>query len=476
MSVSSFIDKIKSKNIKYNNVSSDTRTLKKGNIFFAIPGSKHNGSKFIKKAIKKDAAAIVVPNNYNGSFSNKIKFFKVKDIRKELSLSAFSINKNKIKTKIAITGTNGKTSVAFFLNYLLKNSGKKVAMIGTLGNSLSQKKNYNNLTSPEPINLSKQLKRLSSQNIEYLIMEASSHGLDQKRFFGLKFDICALTNISHDHLDYHKTMHNYIKSKMLLFSDYAHEQSKFIINYETKNIKKIKSFFTKKNIIKPIYFQSNKNYKILKINNKNDKQFVDILIEGRPISLTFKNFPDFQIKNFVFAVSILSLLGFNAEKLAKKSINCPSVTGRMEYIGRTKTGGLVYIDFAHTPDALKNSIIETYKFKSSSIYVIFGCGGNRDQKKRPLMGKIAAKYADKVVVTDDNPRFENPASIRKEIIGNLKNITEVGNRKLAIKRTIQSLKKGDLLLIAGKGHEKFQSIKGKNIPFDDAKIASQLLK
>ena len=147
----------------------------------------------------------------------------------------------------------------------------------------------------------------------------------------------------------------------------------------------------------------------------------------------------------------------------------------MEYVGRTKTGGKVYVDFAHTPDALKNSIVESKKLKTSNVHVLFGCGGNRDRKKRPQMGKIASKYADKATVTDDNPRYENPARIREEVIGNLKNISEIGNRKLAIKKAISELKKGDLLLIAGKGHEKFQSIMGKNIPFDDVKIAKKYL-
>ena len=196
---------------------------------------------------------------------------------------------------------------------------------------------------------------------------------------------------------------------------------------------------------------------------------------SKRILLKFKNFPNFQIENFIFAISILNLIGFDPRKLSKSSLNCPSVLGRMEYVGRTKTGGKVYVDFAHTPDALKNSIVESKKLETSNVHVLFGCGGNRDRKKRPLMGKIASKYADKATVTDDNPRYENPARIRKEVIGNLKNITEIGNRKLAIKKAISELKRGDLLLIAGKGHEKFQSIMGKNFPFDDVKIAEKYL-
>ena len=421
----SLLEEIKSKKIKFNGVSSDSRSIKKGNIFFAIPGNEIDGSRFINQAIKKGAAAIVVPSYSKKRYPKNTTVIKVKDIRKSLSLLAFEINKNNIETKIAITGTNGKTSVAYFLSYLLRISGKSVATIGTLGNSVLKRNKYN-LTSPEPIDLSKQLKKIGQKKIKYLVMEASSHGLHQSRFYGMNFDVCALTNISHDHLDYHKTINNYIKSKMILFKDYIHKDSKLIINSKTKYIKKIRSILKKNKSVRPLYFQAN-------------------------------------------------LIGFDPRKLAKSSLNCPSVLGRMEYVGRTKTGGKVYVDFAHTPDALKNSIVESKKLETSNVHVLFGCGGNRDRKKRPLMGKIASKYADKATVTDDNPRYENPARIREEVIGNLKNISEIGNRKLAIKKAISELKRGDLLLIAGKGHEKFQSIMGKNFPFDDVKIAEKYL-
>ena len=201
----SLLEELKSKKIKFNGISSDSRSIKKGNIFFAIPGNKIDGSEYINQAIKKGAAAVVVPSISKKRYTKNIKFLIAKDIRKSLSLLAFEINKNNIQTKIAVTGTNGKTSVAYFLGYLLRNSGKRVATIGTLGNSALKDNKYN-LTSPEPIDLSMQLKKLDRKKIKYLVMEASSHGLHQKRFYGINFDICALTNISHDHLDYHKTM------------------------------------------------------------------------------------------------------------------------------------------------------------------------------------------------------------------------------------------------------------------------------
>ena len=259
----SLLEEINSKKIKFNGVSSDSRSIKKGNIFFAIPGNEIDGSRFINQAIKKGAAAIVVPSYSKERYPKNTTVIKAKDIRKSLSLLAFEINKNNIETKIAITGTNGKTSVAYFLSYLLRISGKSVATIGTLGNSVLKRNKYN-LTSPEPIDLSKQLKKIGQKKIKYLVMEASSHGLHQSRFYGMNFDVCALTNISHDHLDYHKTINNYIKSKMILFKDYVHKDSKLIINSKTKYIKKIRSILKKINPLSHYIFKKIEIIKLLK--------------------------------------------------------------------------------------------------------------------------------------------------------------------------------------------------------------------
>ena len=225
MTNSRLLKKINSDKIKYKGICSDSRIIKKGDIFFAIPGSNADGLKYVNDAVAKGASAIVIPIKKKIKISSNIPIYKVKDIRKEISLAAFVVNSETIEKKIAVTGTNGKTSVTYFLNYILSNLGEKTATIGTLGNSQIKKLNTENLTSPEPVELSKQLRKLSKNKIKYLVMEASSHGLHQKRFYGLKFDACVLTNISQDHLDYHKTMSHYIMSKLKLFSDYVKKDS-----------------------------------------------------------------------------------------------------------------------------------------------------------------------------------------------------------------------------------------------------------
>ncbi len=477
MTKSRLLKQINSDKIKYKNICSDSRIINKGDIFFAIPGSNTDGLNYVNDAVAKGASAIVIPIRKKLKISSDIPIYKVKDIRKEISLAAFMVNSESIEKKIAVTGTNGKSSVSFFLNYILSNLGEKTATIGTLGNSLVRKYNNGNLTSPEPINLSKQLRKLSKSKIKYLIMEASSHGLHQKRFYGLKFDACILTNISQDHLDYHKTMSHYIMSKLKLFSDYIKNDSKIIVNADTKYINRVKSYLKKESNISPIYFQKNNKFKIVKIKkNKNNSTIVDVKFGKDLKKFKFANFPLFQIYNFLLATLTLHSMGHNLTKIQKLSLKCPSVPGRMEFAGKTRNSASVYIDFAHTPDALQNALIEGSNLCKSELHVVFGCGGNRDYSKRPIMGKIASKYANYVVITDDNPRFENAKKIRNEIIGDCKNFFEIPDRRNAIKHTIKQLRKGDLLIIAGKGHEKNQIINGKAFPFDDLKVSRGFLK
>ena len=469
------LSQIKKDGLKVSGISSDTRSIKKNNIFFAIPGSNVDGIKFVDVAIKKGASAVVISSSQKKILKRKIPIYKVKDIRKSLSESAFAFYKNNIKNKIAITGTNGKTSVLFFLQYLLSSLQKKTTTIGTLGTTLSNK-SRSNLTTPDPIFTAKEMQRMSKKKIDYFIIEASSHGLHQKRFYPLKFDLCILTNISHDHLDYHRTLSHYISCKVGLFKSHLSNDGKSLISSETYFFERIKKELRNNKIKHIVFGGKNKKYRINKIfvDNKNVK--ANVTINSKSYQFKFKDFPIFQIKNFLLATIGLHLLGFNPKKISSFSLKCPHVPGRMELAGRKQNGARVYVDFAHTPDALKNILIEGKLICSGRLIVLFGCGGNRDKKKRPIMGKIAEKYADLAIVTDDNPRFENPIKIRKEIIRESTHLLDYGNRWNAIKRSIQLLNSADVLIIAGKGHEKYQIIKNKSLPFDDVKTADRFLK
>ena len=475
MSTQDILLKAKNDGIKVSGISFDTRTLKKNNIFFAIPGSNDDGLRYVDLAINRGASAIVVSYTSKKFLKKRIPVYRVRNIRSCLSNISFKFYKNDIKNKIAVTGTNGKTSVSFFINYLLSSFKKKSATIGTLGSSTSIKLT-GNLTTPDPISMAKEMQILHSKKIDYVIIEASSHGLHQKRFSPLKFNLCLLTNISHDHLDYHKNIDNYITSKLDLFKLHLKKNGKSLVDSDTNHFKKIKDSLQKNKINCKILSNGSKRYGIKKINIKEDLTDVEIFINSKLYKFNFKDLPIFQIKNFLLAVTGLSLIGFNEKKMTKFSLNCPHVPGRMELAGKKNNGARIYIDFAHTPDALKNVLSEAKLICKGQLIVLFGCGGNRDKKKRPLMGRIAEKYSDIALVTDDNPRDEDADKIRKEIVKNSNKLINLKNRKNAIKKSISLLKSKDMLIIAGKGHEKYQIIKGKRFPFDDVKIAKSFLR
>ncbi len=467
----SLLSKI-SKRVKVNGISSDTRKIKNNYIFFAVKGYSTDGVKFIDEAINKNASAIVTSNKKIKK--KKIPIFYVDDVREALSNVAFDFYHSKINNLIAVTGTNGKTSVSYFIFHILKKLNKKVGIIGTIGNSIDANKRPN-LTTPDSISLAKILKKMAKKKIEYVVMEASSHGLDQKRLHGLNFDIGIMTNISHDHLDYHINFQNYLNSKMKLFSNHLKRDGKIVINQNTNEIQKIKKILKNKKNVR--YFGSIKNsFHIVEIRRlKESCIIVSLKYLDKKYDFSFKNIPFFQIENIFLAYFSLVNYGFSFLKISKVISQVPQIPGRMQFVARKKTNkAKVFVDFAHTPDALEKILIEARKMTLGNLHVLFGCGGDRDRSKRRKMGLISIRYADTVIVTDDNPRFENPKKIRQDIIGKTKSIINIPNRKIAINKSIKKLKQSDLLIIAGKGHEKYQIIKDIYHKFDDVKIAKEI--
>ncbi len=471
MTKSSLLLKI-SKKVKISGISSDSRLVKKGDVFFAIDGYLKDGSKYIDDAIKRKASAIVTSNKKIKK--KKIPVFHVNDVREALSYAAYDFYSSKINNLIAVTGTNGKTSVSYFIYHILKKLNKKVGIIGTIGNSIDVKVK-STLTTPDPISIAKILKKMKEKKIKYVVMEASSHGLEQKRLCGLNFDLAIMTNISHDHLDFHKNFQNYLNSKMRLFKRHLKTSGTSIINENTNQIKKIKKIL--KNSKNVHYFNSEKsNFNILKI-KRLTKTHIIVLLEylNKEYSFSFKNTPLFQIENLLLAYYSLVKYGFSFKKISEVITRVPQIPGRMQFVGHKKNNNAkVFVDFAHTPDALEKVLIEARKMTSGNLHVLFGCGGNRDRLKRKKMGAISVRYADSVIVTDDNPRFEDAKKIRQEIIGRANSIINISNRKNAIKRSIKKLKHSDLLVIAGKGHEKYQIINDVYHKFDDVKIAKEI--
>ena len=479
MLIGKFFKKVNSKFKKhyFSGLSFNSLNCKKDNIFFAIKGNEIDGNKFVNDAIKKGAKTIISNQEFEG-IKNNILFIKSTNVRKLLSETAYNISNKKPKNLIAVTGTNGKSSVADFYLQILKLNKKKVASIGTLGiNTTSYKKKVSN-TTLDPIELSLYLEKIKKQNIENVILEASSHGLKQHRLDGLKFKTGIFTNLSHDHLDYHKNFKDYLKSKLYLFEKLLKRNSTIITDIEIPEYKQIKNIALKKKLnIKTISsYKSSLN--IISHKYLEGKQSIQIKYKRKIYTFQTNLIGRIQIKNILMAMLAAEKSGLKFEKIIKIISKIKPVSGRLEQIGTIKNKSKVILDYAHTPDALKACLQSLKKqFENKNISIVFGCGGNRDKSKRSIMGKIANHYCNKIYLTDDNPRKEKPkkkrSKIKKKI--NKKNFYEIPDRSKAIQKAVFDLNIGDILIVAGKGHENIQDYgKNKKLFSDKKEILSNI--
>jgi len=462
--------------IPVDGISFDSRKVKKRDIFFAIKGNQTSGIKFINDAISKGASVII--SSKKVKYKNcQIPIILVKNVRRSLSEACSNFYKKKPANIIAVTGTNGKSSIVNFFYQILNFNKVSVASIGTLG---IFSKNYNkktNLTSMDPLSLHKNLEILAKNKIKNVILEASSHGLEQKRLDNLNINTGIFTNLSHDHLDYHKNMHLYLNSKMHLFKNLLKKNSKIITDEDNKEFKIIKEIANQKRIKKITIGSNTGNIKILNNKYKEKKQVVKISVNSKIYNLEVPLIGYFQIKNLFMAILAASLCGLNQNRIFNQLHKIKPVPGRLECVASLNNNSNIVVDFAHTPDALEQSLIVLKKQFKSEIIIVFGCGGERDKKKRFTMGKIASKYCRKIFVTDDNPRNENPKKIRNSIMKGCRKLgVEIGSRKKAIKTAIKELESNEILLVAGKGHEETQDYGNKIINFSDKKLIKKIIR
>ena len=462
----------------FSGISFDSSQIKKNYIFFAIKGNKVDGNNFISSAISNGAKIIITEKNING-LKNGILFIQSKNIRKLLAEISFKINNKIPQNIVAVTGTNGKSSIADFYYQILNLNNKKVASIGTLGiKSKKFKKNLSN-TTVNPIQLSKILCNLKKQNINNVIMEASSHGLSQNRLDGLAFNIGIFTNLSQDHLDYHKNLKNYLKAKLYLFEKLIKKNGSIITDEKIPEFKKIKKIASKKKLKLYSLLDKKNNFQFLSHKFEDDAQLLEIKYNNSIHKIKLNLIGKVQLKNVLMAVIASIKSNINIKNILNVIPRIKSVDGRFEKVGKIKNNSKVILDYAHTPDALKtclNNLKE--QFPNHKISLVFGCGGNRDQNKRAKMGKIADNLSDKIYLTDDNPRFEQASKIRKDIKKGIKKqkVLEFSNRAKAISEAINHLKTGEILLVAGKGHETVQEIGRKKIFFSDKKNILRAIK
>ncbi|QCE33972.1 UDP-N-acetylmuramoyl-L-alanyl-D-glutamate--2,6-diaminopimelate ligase [Acetobacteraceae bacterium] len=466
------------KNVEISSISSDSREIQKGALFFALSGTKLDGTAFIQEAISKGAAAIVSEKDFLPQ--EDIPIVIAKNAASLLGICSYKFQAPLPDHIIAITGTNGKTSTADFIRQLWELKKENSASIGTLGIKATTGDIPSAQTTPPPTLLAKYLHQLKKTGVEHIALEASSHGLVQNRLTGLTFEAAGFSSFSRDHLDYHKTEEAYLNAKLTLFKDLLKPGAP--VAASTACGEKVLTTLQKIAEEKKSDFRTiGKNgnfFNILKINPLADGQELFISFKkNKPISIHLPIPGLFQAQNALLAAALICpnhTTTQDAYELLQLFSRLKPIPGRAELAGKTENGAAVYIDYAHTPDAIERIIesLRPHLSEKGRLFILFGAGGNRDSGKRPLMGK-AASLADISIVTDDNPRFEDPKRIREEILSGYPKAIEIAGRKEAISYALKQLKSEDILVIAGKGHEKGQEVNGKTLPFDDLQTARQ---
>lgn len=452
-------------------LTADSRLAAPGFLFAALPGVKGDGRDFIDDAVKKGAVAVLaLPGT---KVPPGVELIADENPRRLFAQMAARLYGRQPDFIAAVTGTNGKTSTVSFCRQLWEKLGAGSASIGTLGVASSALTRSGSLTTPDPVTLARDCAELSARGVTHLAVEASSHGLDQHRLDGLALSAGGFTNLTRDHLDYHGTMENYLAAKMRLFTELLPPGAIAILADDLPGIDDLADT-CKKRGLKVWRFGASPGCDLRLIDQKPlpAGQFVSFSVLGEKADIEFPLAGAFQAENALMALGLVLAekpddAAFRRQALCALESLSP-VRGRLELAGTTPNGAAVYVDYAHTPDGLKTVLESLRPHAQGKLHVVFGCGGDRDRGKRPLMGKIAEELADRAIVTDDNPRSEEAGTIRAEILAGMKNGRAIGDRAEAIARAVAELAAGDVLVIAGKGHEQGQIVGGKTLPFDDA--------
>jgi len=455
-------------------IAADSRKVKAGFAFFAIAGAKADGAHFAKQAVTAGAAAVVAEQRPDGLAEN-VAFVQVANARRALALAAAAFFPRQPGTIAAVTGTSGKTSVAAFTRQIWSTLGHKAASIGTIGVVSPAGEQYGSLTTPDPVELHRTLDRLAGEGVTHLALEASSHGLDQHRLDGLRIAAGGFTNLSRDHLDYHPSIEAYLAAKLRLFEDLIAPNGAAVIDVDDCYAGQVVAAAKKRGLKIMTVGVHGDDVKLVSGTIDGFAQVITVAHGGRSYQVKLPLVGAFQVQNAAVAAGLAIATGAEPAHVFAALEHLTGAKGRLEFVG-VKSGAPIFIDYAHKPDALAKALAALRPYARGKLTVVFGAGGDRDAGKRPIMGRIAAENADRVIVTDDNPRSEQPAAIRAAILAAAPGATEIGDRAAAIRSGIAALAAGDVLLIAGKGHETGQILGGTVIPFSDHDAVAAALK
>ncbi|WP_454746326.1 UDP-N-acetylmuramoyl-L-alanyl-D-glutamate--2,6-diaminopimelate ligase [Ciceribacter selenitireducens] len=449
--------------LEISGLSADSRKIEKGMVFVALAGTKADGAAYVADAVARGAAAIVAGHALDAA----VPVIVVANPRRFLALAAANFFGRQPATMVAVTGTAGKTSVASFTRQIWAEAGHAAAQIGTTGVVSPTRNDYGSLTTPDPIGLHRLLAELADEGVTHAAMEASSHGLDQCRLDGVRLAAAAFTNLGRDHMDYHPTVEDYMAAKMRLFDTLLPKGSPAVIFADDPWSAEAIRVATEAGH-KVLTVGRNGQFLALKrVEHFRHKQVAEVHFGDEIFEVHIPLAGDFQVANALVAAGLAIATGVPAAVAMKALEKLQGASGRLELVGQSKAGALAYVDYAHKPDALENVLTSVRPFTTGRVITVFGCGGDRDKGKRPIMGEIACRLADIVIVTDDNPRSEVPAVIRSEIMAAAPRGIEIGDRAQAIRAAVAMLSAGDTLIVAGKGHEEGQTVGDVTLPFSD---------
>jgi UDP-N-acetylmuramoyl-L-alanyl-D-glutamate--2,6-diaminopimelate ligase len=447
-------------------VTSDSRKVAPGMVFVAVPGNKADGASYAADAARRGAAAIIAAKRASVSVDGA-PVFLVDDPRLALAKLAARIFPRQPETMVAVTGTSGKTSVAAFIRQIWEQVGHAAASIGTTGVVAPGRNEYGSLTTPDPVELHKLLTELADAGVTHASMEASSHGLDQRRLDGVRLAAGGFTNLGRDHMDYHPTVEDYHRAKLRLFDTLLPKGAPAVIFADDRWSKPTIDAAKTAGLDVLTVGRHGDFLTLKRVEHERFRQRAEIFSGGELHEIDLPLAGDFQIYNALVAAGLAAATGTSVGKALAALEHLKGAPGRLDLAGTTRDGAPVYVDYAHKPEALENVLASVRPFTTGRVVVVFGCGGDRDKGKRPIMGEIATRLADLVIVTDDNPRSEEPATIRREILAAAPGAIEIGDRHEAIEEAVAALHAGDTLIVAGKGHEEGQTIGGQTFPFSD---------
>ena len=469
------------KDLDITGLTADSRDVRPGFLFAALPGTDLDGRRYIGEAVERGASAVLAPTGtyLNDGPSNQanapIRLITDSNPRRRFALIASRFFNSQPDIIAAVTGTNGKTSVAQLTQQLWTTLGHKAGYMGTLGAATPDMKIEGSLTTPDPVRLHGMLASMADAGVTHLAMEASSHGLHQFRIDGVRLAIAGFTNLSRDHLDYHGSMASYLAAKMRLFSDVMMVGGVAVLNADSPEFSAFDAACKIRGHKVLSYGRKGSAIQQVGIGSKVDGQVLDLIVLGKSQRAWLPLVGPFQASNALCALGFVLAGGADPVQAVEALESLKGIPGRLERIGVHASGAPVYLDYAHTPDAIETVLHALRPHTSGKLSVVFGCGGDRDKGKRRIMGNKVAALADIAYVTDDNPRNENPEIIRAEILQGCPGAIEIADRTDAISTAIQGLETGDTLLLAGKGHEAGQVVGTNIIPFSDAEVARQLL-